>query len=185
MCARPTKPTTVEGSQSTIAKGGAISISSRELHRAYDHPGVHEIGVGTQRGDGAPGPGVTGILDSRSHINAHPQSRPPPADSSWEPCHRTTATDKQGELIAPGDIVEQTRVIFRKIERLLKAAGGGMEHIVQTTDYITTTENYRRTADVRREFFKRPYPTATGVIVHGRLRPGAVIEISAVAVLPG
>ena len=67
--------------------------------------------------------------------------------------------------------MEQTRVIFRKIERLLKAAGGGMEHIVQTTDYITTTENYRRTADVRREFFKRPYPTATGVIVHGRLRP--------------
>jgi aminoacrylate peracid reductase len=97
----------------------------------------------------------------------------------------TTATDEQGELVAPGDIVEQTRVIFRKIERLLKAAGGGMEHIVQITDYITTTENYRRTADVRREFFKGPYPTATGVIVHGLLRPGGVIEISAVAVLPG
>jgi enamine deaminase RidA (YjgF/YER057c/UK114 family) len=55
---------------------------------------------------------------------------------------------------------------------------------VQTTDYISTTENYRKTADVRREFFKGPFPTATGVIVKGLLREGALIEISAVAVLP-
>ncbi|HWN54836.1 MAG TPA: RidA family protein [Methylomirabilota bacterium] len=96
-----------------------------------------------------------------------------------------TATDEHGHVVAPGDIVEQTRVIFRKFERLLHAAGGGLEHIVQTTDYITTTENYARTADVRRELFKGRYPTATGVIVKGLLREGAVIEISAMAVLPG
>ena len=96
----------------------------------------------------------------------------------------TTATDDRGELVAPGDIVEQTRVILRKFRRLLEAAGGGMEHIVETTEYITTTEQYRRTAEVRREFFRPPYPTATGVIVAGLLREGAVIEISAVAVLP-
>ena len=96
-----------------------------------------------------------------------------------------TATDESGELVAPGDIVEQTRVILRKFQRLLESAGGGMEHIVQTTEYITTTEHYRGTADVRREFFRAPYPTATGVIVAGLLREGAVIEISAVAVLTG
>jgi enamine deaminase RidA (YjgF/YER057c/UK114 family) len=96
-----------------------------------------------------------------------------------------TATDEHGHVVAPGDIVEQTRVIFRKFERLLQAAGGGLEHIVQTTDYIITTENYARTADVRRELFKGRYPTATGVIVKGLLREGAVIEISAMAVLPG
>jgi len=96
-----------------------------------------------------------------------------------------TATDEHGHVVAPGDIVEQTRVIFRKFERLLQAAGGGLEHIVQTTDYIITTENYALTADVRRELFKGRYPTATGVIVKGLLREGAVIEISAMAVLPG
>ena len=97
----------------------------------------------------------------------------------------TTATDERGELVAPGDIVQQTRVILGKFQRLLEAAGGGMEHIVQTTEFITTTEHYRRTAEVRREFFRVPYPTATGVIVAGLLREGALIEISAVAVLPG
>jgi len=95
----------------------------------------------------------------------------------------TTATDESGALVAPGDIVGQTRYIYEKFARLLQAAGAGFQHIVETTEYITTTENYRGTAAVRREFFRPPYPVATGVIVAGLLREGALIEISAVAVL--
>ena len=96
----------------------------------------------------------------------------------------TTATDEQGQLVAPADIVGQTRHIYQKFAKLLAAAGAGLEHVVETTEYNTTTENYRGTAAVRREFFRPPYPTATGVIVAGLLREGALIEISAVAVLP-
>lgn len=96
----------------------------------------------------------------------------------------TTATDESGALIAPGDIVGQTRYIYQKFAKLLAAAGAGFEHVVETTEYITTTENYRGTVAVRREVFRPPYPTATGVIVAGLLREGALIEISAVAVLP-
>lgn len=94
-----------------------------------------------------------------------------------------TATDDDGNIVAPGDIVEQTRQIFRKFERLLNSAGGSCSDIVQTTDYITTTENYKETAEVRREFLKDAQPTATGVIVAGLLREHALIEINAVAVL--
>ena len=97
----------------------------------------------------------------------------------------TTATDESGAIVAPGDIVGQTRYIYRKFAALLAAAGGGLEHIVETTEYVTTTENYRGTADIRRELFQPPYPAATGVIVKGLLREGALIEISAVALLPG
>jgi aminoacrylate peracid reductase len=97
----------------------------------------------------------------------------------------TTAADDAGQLVGRGDIVAQTRYIYQKMARLLAEAGAGFEHVVQTTEYVTTTENYRRTADVRREFFRPPHPTATGVIVAGLLRAGALIEISAVAVLPG
>jgi enamine deaminase RidA (YjgF/YER057c/UK114 family) len=95
-----------------------------------------------------------------------------------------TAGDESGTIVGPGDIVAQTRYILEKIGRLLAAAGGGFEHVVQTTEYVTTTENYGKTADVRREFFQGRFPTATGVIVAGLLREGALIEISAVAVLP-
>jgi hypothetical protein len=67
---RLTKPRAAAGSQPTIAKGGAISISPTEPHRVpYDHPGAHEIGDETRRRNGAPDPGVTRILDSGSHIN--------------------------------------------------------------------------------------------------------------------
>jgi enamine deaminase RidA (YjgF/YER057c/UK114 family) len=97
----------------------------------------------------------------------------------------TTGTDDAGNITAPGDIVEQTRQIFRKFERLLNAAGGSCADIVQTTDYITTTERYKETAAVRREFLKGAQPTATGVIVAGLLRQHALIEINAVAVLRG
>jgi aminoacrylate peracid reductase len=96
----------------------------------------------------------------------------------------TTAVDEKGELVAPHDIAGQARYIYQKFERLLAAAGATFEHVVETTDYITTTDNYRKTAAVRREFFRPPYPTATGVIVAGLLREGALIEIKAIAVLP-
>ena len=97
----------------------------------------------------------------------------------------TTAGDETGAVVAPGDIVGQTRYIFQKFARILAEAGAGFEHIVETTEYFITTENYWKTAAVRREFFKPPYPAATGVMVRGLLREGALIEIKAVAVLPG
>jgi enamine deaminase RidA (YjgF/YER057c/UK114 family) len=96
----------------------------------------------------------------------------------------TTATDHDNRIVGPGDIAAQTRQIFSKFERLLAEVGATCDDIVETVDYITTTENYRATAAVRREFFKRRYPASTGVVVAGLLREGALIEISAVAVLP-
>ena len=95
----------------------------------------------------------------------------------------TTGTDDSGKITAPGDIEEQTRQIFRKFDRLLRSIGSSCDDIVATTDFFTTTENYKRTAVVRREFFKTSKPTSTGVLVAGLLRKDALIEISAVAVL--
>lgn len=95
----------------------------------------------------------------------------------------TTGTDDSGRISAPGDIEEQTRQIFRKFDRLLRSIGSSCDDIVATTDFFTTTENYKRTAAVRREFFKTARPTSTGVLVAGLLRKDALIEISAVAVL--
>ena len=95
----------------------------------------------------------------------------------------TTGTDDNGVITAPGDIEEQARQIFRKFEALLNVAGGSCDDIVSTTDFVTTTENYHRTATVRREFFRKGFPTSTGVVVAGLLRKDALIEISAVAVL--
>jgi enamine deaminase RidA (YjgF/YER057c/UK114 family) len=95
----------------------------------------------------------------------------------------TTGTDEDNRIVS-SDIVEQTRQIYRKFDRVLRSLGASCEAIVQTIDHITTTENYKGTAAVRREFIKHSNTTATGVIVAGLLREGALIEITAIAVLP-
>ena len=96
----------------------------------------------------------------------------------------TTAVADNLEIVGKGDIVAQTRFIFEKFGRLLRAAGASFANIVDTTDYFLTLDDYRRTAEVRREFFKGPpYPAATGVLVAGLIRKDALIEIKATAVL--
>ena len=95
-----------------------------------------------------------------------------------------TAVDENLNIVGKGDIVAQTRYIFQKFERILALAGASFDNIVETTEYFLTLEDYRRTADIRREFFKGPpYPAATGVLVAGLIRKDALIEIKATAVL--
>lgn len=88
-----------------------------------------------------------------------------------------------GRPVVKGDITEQTRVIYEKLKTILETAGASFEDIVWTTDYITTTENYRATAEIRRQYFGESFPASTGIIVKGLVREGALIEIDAVAVL--
>lgn len=88
-----------------------------------------------------------------------------------------------GKAVIKGDIVEQTRVIYEKIKAVLEEAGASFDDVVRTMDYITTTENYRGTAEVRRQYFGESFSAATGVIVEGLVHKGALIEIDAVAVL--
>src|SRR6266536_1396629 len=85
-----------------------------------------------------------------------------------------TAVDDGGVLVGEGDILAQARFIYERMAQILAAAGGSLADIAQTTDYIVTTDGYRGTADLRRELFGERFPAATGVIVAGLLRPGAL-----------
>ena len=96
----------------------------------------------------------------------------------------TTAVDDDLAIVGRGDIVAQTRFIFEKFGRVLQKAGASFENIVETTEYFLSLTEYRRTAEVRREFFKGPpYPAATGILVAGLIRKDALIEIKAPVVL--
>jgi aminoacrylate peracid reductase len=97
-----------------------------------------------------------------------------------------TAANEQGELVGEGDIVRQTEYIFEKMGHVLAAAGASFDNVVETTEYFLTLDGYAKTAGVRRRVFgDAPYPAATGVLVAGLIRPGALIEIKAIAVLDG
>jgi enamine deaminase RidA (YjgF/YER057c/UK114 family) len=96
----------------------------------------------------------------------------------------TTGTDDEGNIVGPGDIVAQTRRIFEKFALILQSVGGDLSNIVETTDYVLSLDEYRKTAALRRELFKGPpWPAATGVVVAGLIREGALIEIKGMAAL--
>ena len=96
----------------------------------------------------------------------------------------TTGTDDDGNIVGPGDIVAQTRRIFEKFSLILQSVGGSLSNIVETTDYVLSLDEYRKTAALRRELFKGPpWPAATGVVVAGLIREGALIEIKGIAAL--
>ena len=96
-----------------------------------------------------------------------------------------TAGDEQDRIVGEGDIVRQTEYIYEKMARILKVVGCTLADVVETTEYYLTLENYEKTAAVRRKVFGGPpYPAATGVQCAGLIRPGALIEIKAIAVVP-
>lgn len=96
-----------------------------------------------------------------------------------------TASGPGGAILHPGDIAGQTDAILARIGEILAAAGCTYADVVATREYVTDAAGYERTAAVRRKYFAPPFPAATGVIVAGLLRPGALIEIEAIAALPG
>jgi enamine deaminase RidA (YjgF/YER057c/UK114 family) len=92
-----------------------------------------------------------------------------------------TASGTDGSILCPGDIAGQTDAILKRLGEILENAGCSYADVVATREFITTTDGYRKTSAIRQKYFKPPYPAATGVIVAGLLRPGALIEIETIA----
>ena len=90
-----------------------------------------------------------------------------------------------GRVVCRGGVVEQIGLVYEKIRLVLEAAGASFENVVKTVDYLTPRglPDYRGTADVRREYFNGSWPASTGIVVEHLLRPDALIEVDAIAVL--
>jgi len=93
------------------------------------------------------------------------------------------AQDKNGKLVGKGDIEAQVKQVYTNIKSILTEAGGGLQHIVKMTTYIThyaSLEPYRK---VRGTFFTEPFPPNTLLVVESLASPDFMIEIEAIAVL--
>ena len=97
----------------------------------------------------------------------------------------TVATDEHHRTLFKGDLLGQTRYIYETVGGLLAKAGASFDDVIKTTDYITpqALKDYKKTAEIRREFFRNNYPAATGIVVHSLLSPDWLIEIEFLALL--
>ena len=87
------------------------------------------------------------------------------------------------------DFVGQTEQALRNVVAVVEAAGGGPEHVVRLTWYVTDKREYlarqREVGEAYRRVMGRHFPAMTMVVVAGLVEDEALVEIEATAVLPG
>jgi enamine deaminase RidA (YjgF/YER057c/UK114 family) len=94
------------------------------------------------------------------------------------------AVSPDGEVVAAGDIEEQTRLAFQNMGSVLQEAGASFEDLVKVNFYLTDMTKLREAARVRDEFVNTAEPPAsTAVGVAALALPGLMIEVEAIAVL--
>jgi 2-aminomuconate deaminase len=83
------------------------------------------------------------------------------------------------------DIRVQTRAVIENIGDILAAVGAGLEDLVSVTTYLVSMNDFGGYNEVYAEFFDESGPARTTVAVHQLPHPQLLIEIQAVAALPG
>ena len=91
---------------------------------------------------------------------------------------------EDGSLVGRDDAAEQTRQIFRNMDKVLRAAGAGPADILKVTVYLTDIADRTRINPVRQQFFGAARPASTLVEVSKLAIPGMKVEIEAVVGLP-
>jgi reactive intermediate/imine deaminase len=93
--------------------------------------------------------------------------------------------DADGKLVGEGDVAEQARQVFRNMELCLGAAGCGFDDVVKVVHYLLDVDDRPKINPVRMEFFGEARPASTLVEVSALAVRGALLEIEAVAAIPG
>ena len=93
--------------------------------------------------------------------------------------------DAKGRVIGKGDVVAQARATFENMKRILEAEGASFADVLKVTVYLRNVEDRARINPVRAEFFGDARPASTLVEVSKLVAPELLIEVEAVAGLPG
>jgi len=95
--------------------------------------------------------------------------------------------DKDAHLVSD-DFGTQFLQALDNVISVVRAAGGGTEHIVKLLAFVTDLDQYRAAQQAIgagwRARMGRYYPAMSLVKVAGLLEPGALVEIEGVAMLP-
>lgn len=95
----------------------------------------------------------------------------------------TTATDEDGEPVAPDQPYEQASHAFGLVEDAIREAGGDPEDVVRTRMFVTDAEDWQEIGRAHADAFGDSRPAATMVEVEALIDPALVVEIEATAVV--
>ena len=96
-----------------------------------------------------------------------------------------TSKRADGSVAGVGDLEAQTRQSCENVKAAVEAAGGTMADICLVDVYVRDMSGFDIIHRVRREYFPDPPPASTMVAVSGFTHPDYLIEMAAIAVIPG
>lgn len=88
--------------------------------------------------------------------------------------------DPKTGTFVEGGIKEQTRQALTNASSILKAAGTDFAHVVKTTVYLDSMDDFTAMNEVYAEFFSHPFPARSAVAVK-KLPKGALVEVEVLA----
>ena len=94
------------------------------------------------------------------------------------------AMDAEGAVVGEGDVKTQTEKVLENVTVVLEEAGGSLDDVVKVTVFITDMGLYDEVHEVRRRFFREPYPASSMVEVSALIDTRLLVEVEAVAVIP-
>ncbi len=96
-----------------------------------------------------------------------------------------TSRDERGEIVAVGDVSGQARQVLERMEGVLKAAGAGLDDVVQIRTYLRDMDDWPAIERVWRQIWSEPWPASTCVEVSRLHDTRQLIEMDAIAVAGG
>jgi enamine deaminase RidA (YjgF/YER057c/UK114 family) len=93
--------------------------------------------------------------------------------------------EKDGSILHVGDFAGQCRYAYEKIGKVLAAHGAKMADVVKLVTYVTDIKDRDAMNKCRAEAFKGgPLPVHTFLVIKELARPGMVVEMDVIAVVP-
>ena len=95
----------------------------------------------------------------------------------------TAPVGEDGEVVGVGDAYVQARRCIEIIERALREAGAGLEHVVRTRMFVTDISQWEAIGKAHGEAFAAIRPATSMVEVRALIDPDMLVEIEADAIV--
>jgi 2-iminobutanoate/2-iminopropanoate deaminase len=89
------------------------------------------------------------------------------------------STDDDGKLI-PDTFDNEFHRTMDRLQRILTAAGTGLQHVCQVRGYLKNSSDFPRYNELYRQYFKPPYPARTTI---SECLGKVLVEIDCIAVV--
>lgn len=90
------------------------------------------------------------------------------------------AIDPNSNKLIAGSVEEQTRLVLKNLEAVLKEANTSLENVIKTTIYLKNMDDFVKVNTIYNEFFEKSSPARSTVEV-SRLPKDVLVEIDCIA----